>query len=132
MGRSAGRRSGSPPPWACSRASAPACSPTWSTGARTCLRNCRCTGCGGRPRVRGVGYGLIHGLLRGEILGAALVGLVIAKTVVWAVALGSGTSGGVLAPLLIIGGALGALCGQWAPGHDAGLWAAVGMAAMMG
>ena len=84
------------------------------------------------PRVLGVGYELIHGLLRGDILGAALLTLVVAKAIVWAVSLGSGTSGGVLAPLLIIGGALGALFGQWAPAGDVGLWAAVGMAAMMG
>ncbi|MEZ0258568.1 MAG: chloride channel protein [Chthoniobacter sp.] len=84
------------------------------------------------PRVLGVGYELIHGLLRGEIIGGALLGLVIAKALVWAVSLGSGTSGGVLAPLLIIGGAMGALVGQWMPAGDVGLWAAVGMAAMMG
>jgi CIC family chloride channel protein len=84
------------------------------------------------PRVLGVGYELIHGLLGGEIIGLALVSLVLVKALVWAVALGSGTSGGVLAPLLIIGGALGALCGQWMPIGDVGLWAAVGMAAMMG
>ena len=84
------------------------------------------------PRVLGVGYELIHGLLRGEILGAALAGLLIGKAVVWAIALGSGTSGGVLAPLLIIGGALGALAGQWLPVGDPGLWAMVGMAAVMG
>ena len=83
------------------------------------------------PRVLGVGYGTIHSLMRGELLGAALIGLLVAKAVVWSVALGSGTSGGVLAPLLIMGGALGALMGQWLPG-DPGLWAMVGMAAMMG
>jgi H+/Cl- antiporter ClcA/CBS domain-containing protein len=86
------------------------------------------------PRVLGVGYGTIHGLMRGELLGAALVGLLVAKGVVWAVALGSGTSGGVLAPLLMIGGALGALAGSWFGPEwgDPGLWAMVGMAAMMG
>lgn len=84
------------------------------------------------PRVLGVGYELIHGLLRGEILGAALLGLVVGKALVWAVALGSGTSGGVLAPLLIIGGSLGALIGKWLPFGGAGLWAMIGMAAMMG
>ena len=83
------------------------------------------------PRVLGVGYDLIGGLLAGKILGAALLGLVIAKALVWAIALGSGTSGGVLAPLLIIGGALGAAIGQWIPVGDAGLWAMIGMAAMM-
>ena len=84
------------------------------------------------PRVLGVGYGTIHQLMRGELLGAALIGLLIAKTLVWSVALGSGTSGGVLAPLLIIGGALGALLGHWMPVGDPGLWAMIGMAAMMG
>jgi CBS domain-containing protein len=84
------------------------------------------------PRVLGVGYDTIHSLMRGELLGAALIGLLIAKSLVWSVALGSGTSGGVLAPLLIIGGALGALVGHWMPVGDPGLWAMIGMAAMMG
>lgn len=83
------------------------------------------------PRVLGVGYDLIEDLLGGRILGAALLGLIVAKAIVWAIALGSGTSGGVLAPLLIIGGALGALIGQWVPVADVGLWAMIGMAAMM-
>jgi len=84
------------------------------------------------PRVLGVGYELIHGLLRGNILGAALLGLLIGKALVWAIALGSGTSGGVLAPLLIIGGSLGGLIGQQLHVGDPGLWAMVSMAAMMG
>ena len=83
-------------------------------------------------RVLGVGYESIHGLLRGDILGWALVSLLVGKGIVWAVALGSGTSGGVLAPLLMIGGALGALVGNATGLGDAGLWATVGMAAMMG
>jgi CIC family chloride channel protein len=84
------------------------------------------------PRVLGVGYDTIHSLLRGEMLGGIVLGLLIAKAVVWAVALGSGTSGGVLAPLLIMGGALGALASSWIPAGDPGLWALIGMAAMMG
>lgn len=84
------------------------------------------------PRVLGVGYDTIHGLLRGEMIGAAVAGLLIAKMLVWSIALGSGTSGGVLAPLLIMGGALGALLAHWLPVGDAGLWATIGMAAMMG
>ena len=84
------------------------------------------------PRVLGVGYETIHSLMRGEILGTALIGLLVAKALVWSVSLGSGTSGGVLAPLLIIGGALGAAIGQWVPVGDPGLWAMVGMAGMMG
>ena len=83
------------------------------------------------PRVLGVGYDTIHSLLRGELFGAALLGLLVAKALVWSIALGSGTSGGVLAPLLILGGALGAAVGMWLPAGDVGLWALIGMAAMM-
>lgn len=83
------------------------------------------------PRALGVGYDTIHDLLSGHLVGGLLLGLLITKAVIWAVALGSGTSGGVLAPLLIMGGSLGALESQWAAG-GAGLWAAVGMGAMMG
>ena len=84
------------------------------------------------PRVLGVGYDTIHSLLRGELVGAVIIGLLVAKALVWSIALGSGTSGGVLAPLLIMGGALGALVGSWLPVGDVGLWALIGMAAMMG
>ncbi|MGA2542881.1 MAG: chloride channel protein [Verrucomicrobiota bacterium] len=84
------------------------------------------------PRVLGVGYNTIHSLLRGELVGAAVIGLLAAKALVWSIALGSGTSGGVLAPLLIMGGALGAFAGSWIPVGDPGLWALIGMAAMMG
>ncbi len=84
------------------------------------------------PRVLGVGYDIIHQLLRGELIGAAVLGLLIVKALIWAIALGSGTSGGVLAPLLIMGGALGAFLSQWIPYGDAGLWALIGMSAIMG
>ncbi len=84
------------------------------------------------PRVLGVGYETIHGLMRGDVLGGALVGLLIAKALVWSIALGSGTSGGVLAPLLMMGGALGALVAGVTGVGAPGLWAMVGMAAMMG
>ena len=84
------------------------------------------------PRVLGVGYDTIHHLMTGELLGASLAALVVAKGIVWAVALGSGTSGGVLAPLLMMGGAIGALLGSSLGVGDPGLWAMVGMAAMMG
>jgi H+/Cl- antiporter ClcA/CBS domain-containing protein len=84
------------------------------------------------PRVLGVGYNTIHSLLLGEMVGAVVFGLLVAKALVWAIALGSGTSGGVLAPLLIMGGALGAFAGTWIPVGDPGLWALIGMAAMMG
>lgn len=84
------------------------------------------------PRVLGVGYDTIHSLLRGEIVGPALISLLLLKALVWSIALGSGTSGGVLAPLLIMGGALGAYEAQWIPVGDVSLWAMVSMAAIMG
>ena len=93
-----------------------------------------CVGIGGliEPRVLGVGYDTIHGLLRGEILGPALLGILVGKSLVWSIALGSGTSGGVLAPLLMMGAALGAAESRLLPVGDPGLWALLGMAAMMG
>jgi CIC family chloride channel protein len=84
------------------------------------------------PRVLGVGYDLIQNLLSGHLVGLLALGLLIGKFLVWSAALGSGTSGGVLAPLLIIGGALGAILSHWIPEGDAGLWAMIGMAALMG
>jgi chloride channel protein, CIC family len=83
------------------------------------------------PRVLGVGYESIHALLRGEVVGTALLILLLTKAVVWSAALGSGTSGGVLAPLLIIGSSLGAALAPWLHAGDASLWAVVGMSAMM-
>src|SRR4029078_13627741 len=70
--------------------------------------------------------------VRGELLGAVVIGLLIGKAVVWSISLGSGTSGGVLAPLLIIGGALGAIEGSYIHFGDPGMWAMISMAAMMG
>ncbi|HXE82763.1 MAG TPA: chloride channel protein, partial [Gemmatimonadales bacterium] len=84
------------------------------------------------PRALGVGYDVIRDLLNARLIGTFVLGLLITKAIIWAIALGSGTSGGVLAPLMIMGGALGALAGPWLPGADPGVWAALGMGAMMG
>lgn len=61
------------------------------------------------PRVLGVGYDTIHALLNGTVSSPDLVKIAALKALIWAVALGSGTSGGVLAPLLMMGGAVGTL-----------------------
>ena len=84
------------------------------------------------PRILGVGYDVIHALLRGELIGPMVAGLLIGKALVWSISLGSGTSGGVLAPLLIMGGALGAIEARWIPIGEPGVWAMISMAAMMG
>lgn len=82
------------------------------------------------PRVLGAGYNNIQDLLDGTLALKAMLLLLVIKAIVWLVALGSGTSGGILAPLLILGGALGGIIGLWLPG-GAGGWALIGMAGVM-
>jgi H+/Cl- antiporter ClcA len=83
------------------------------------------------PRVLGVGYGTIGAELAGRLALGALVSLLLAKLVVWSIALGSNTSGGILAPLLMLGAALGGILGSLLPGASAGTWALLGMAGAM-
>jgi H+/Cl- antiporter ClcA len=85
-----------------------------------------------QPRVLGVGYDVIRDLLQGQLAGFGPLWLLMVKAVIWAVALGSGTSGGVLAPLLIMGGALGAVAAHLIRPSESGLWAMMSMSAMMG
>ncbi len=84
------------------------------------------------PHALGVGYDNIAALLRGTVDNDTSLRLMVVKSVIWAIALGSGTSGGVLAPLLIMGGVVGRLVGNVMPVGDAPFWALLGMAAMMG
>jgi len=84
------------------------------------------------PAVLSVGYDTIRALLNGSLGFDAVVSLLIGKAVVWIVALSSGTSGGVLAPLLIMGGALGSLEAHILPFGDSGFWVLIGMAAILG
>ncbi|MDQ6697243.1 MAG: chloride channel protein, partial [Actinomycetota bacterium] len=90
------------------------------------------------PTALGVGYDRIGAVLTGRVAIGTLAVLGIAKLIAWWVALGSGTSGGTLAPLLLIGGCFGALfghvVGSVAPGLDVsvGSYALVAMAATFG
>ncbi|WP_137931864.1 chloride channel protein [Mesorhizobium comanense] len=84
------------------------------------------------PRALGVGYDNIADMLDGRTVAAAALLLLVVKAVIWSVALGSGTSGGVLAPLLIMGGAMGAVLGGFLPAADPGFWALLAMSATMG
>lgn len=81
------------------------------------------------PQSLGVGYVSIAQLVQGHMLLSLAIGILIVKSLIWVGALSSGTSGGILAPLLIIGGALGDALAQILhfPGH--GAWAMLGMAA---
>jgi H+/Cl- antiporter ClcA len=84
------------------------------------------------PQALSVGYDNIAGMLQGNVLPAAALLLLIVKAIIWAVALGSGTSGGVLAPLLIMGGAMGTALAGYLPDASPGFWALLAMAATMG
>lgn len=84
------------------------------------------------PRALGVGYDVIGDLLNGHLLITAAAALLLVKAVIWVVALGSGTSGGVLAPLLMLGAGLGTLLAPFLPGGSPSLWALVCMAGLLG
>ena len=84
------------------------------------------------PRALGVGYDVIADLLAGRAGLSLIVGILVVKSLIWSLSLGSGTSGGVLAPVFMIGAALGALEGQLLPGVGPGFWALVGLAAVVG
>jgi CIC family chloride channel protein len=87
------------------------------------------------PHTLGVGYDNIDHILSGEFAGTALIVFCLFKFISWSIALGSGTSGGTLAPIFTIGGGMGASIGAWflalAPGSqiDVRLAALIGMAA---
>jgi H+/Cl- antiporter ClcA len=84
------------------------------------------------PQALGVGYETIEALLRGEVSGRVIVGILLVKWIIWSVSLGSGTSGGVLAPLLMMGGALGGLEAMILPDEGLGFWPLVSMGAILG
>jgi H+/Cl- antiporter ClcA len=88
------------------------------------------------PQTLGVGYDNIANILNGHFALNALISLCLLKFISWSIALGSGTSGGTLAPLFTVGGALGGIVGVtlsgWFPwlGLDPRIAALVGMAAL--
>ncbi len=84
------------------------------------------------PRTMGVGYDNIEDLVGGRVFGVALLSLGIWKFVSWSVSLGSGTSGGTLAPLFTIGGALGGLLGTAINGLAPGMGVDLRIAALVG
>jgi H+/Cl- antiporter ClcA/CBS domain-containing protein len=85
-----------------------------------------------QPRALGVGYDAIADLLNGNIVGVAAITLIAVKCTIWIIALASGTSGGVLAPLLIMGAGLGAMVSLVLPSMGVGVWPLIAMAAVLG
>jgi len=84
------------------------------------------------PQALGVGYDTIGSLLQGDVPRATIAGILLVKSLIWAIALGSGTSGGVLAPLLMMGGALGGLEAMFLPQMGVGFWPLISMGAILG
>ncbi len=84
------------------------------------------------PEALGVGYDTIGALLQGSVTTKVILGVLLVKWFIWAVSLGSGTSGGVLAPLLMMGGALGGLEAMFLPNEGAGFWPLISMGAILG
>jgi H+/Cl- antiporter ClcA len=84
------------------------------------------------PRALGVGYDVIDALLTGRAGTGLIVGILVVKTLIWGLALGSGTSGGVLAPMFMVGGALGAAEAMVFPSVSPGFWALVSLAGVLG
>jgi len=90
------------------------------------------------PRVFGVGYDTIGDILNGHLVWKLLLVLMIAKFAALVISLGSGTSGGLLAPTFMWSAAMGglfAMGGNWAfPGAhlSPGAFALVAMGAVFG
>jgi CBS domain-containing protein len=84
------------------------------------------------PHALGVGYDVIRAELTGTATLRLVVGILVVKTVIWSLSLGSGTSGGVLAPVFMIGGALGALESHLFPPVSPGFWSLVALAGVVG
>ena len=83
------------------------------------------------PQALGVGYDIIGRLLQGNVPLYLIVGVLGVKSIVWVASLGSGTSGGVLAPLLMMGAALGAVESMFLPHYGLGFWELVSMGAVL-
>ncbi|MHB8597463.1 MAG: chloride channel protein [Ktedonobacteraceae bacterium] len=84
------------------------------------------------PQALGVGYDTIGSMLNGTATMQVIIGVLIVKSIIWSVSLGSGTSGGVLAPLLMMGGALGGILSLFLPYEGPGFWPLISMAAILG
>lgn len=83
------------------------------------------------PQALGVGYDVIGLLLKGNVAVPILAGVLVVKMTIWVIALGSGTSGGVVAPVLMTGAALGGLEALVLPHLGSGFWELASMGATL-
>ena len=84
------------------------------------------------PQALGIGFDTIPPMLQADVPRTTIAGILLVKSIIWVIALGSGTSGGVLAPLLMMGAALGGVEGMFLPWEGAGFWPLVSMGAILG
>ena len=85
-----------------------------------------------QPRTLGVGYDVIGDLLQNHLAVKIVIAIVLVKAIIWVIALASGTSGGVLAPLLMMGAGVGAIVGPYMSGGEPAVWPLIFMAAALG
>ena len=83
------------------------------------------------PRALGVGYSVLQQMVSGDAGWKLLAGVLLVKSAIWVFSLGSNTAGGILAPLLLIGGALGAALSHVMPVMSTGAWVVVGMTSVL-
>jgi CIC family chloride channel protein len=83
------------------------------------------------PKALGVGYSVMQVMISGDTAWKLLAGVLIVKSLIWVFSLGSNTAGGILAPLLMIGGAMGAALGHFMPVMSQGAWVLVGMTSLL-
>ncbi|HZT02653.1 MAG TPA: chloride channel protein, partial [Steroidobacteraceae bacterium] len=82
-------------------------------------------------RALGVGYDTLGAELAGQIAVTGLVSVLLVKLAIWSIALGSGTSGGILAPLLIMGAAVGGMLNEVLPAGSPAIYGLIGMSAAL-
>ena len=85
-----------------------------------------------QPRTLAVGYEVIGALLQNHLAVKVVVAIVLVKVIIWIIALASGTSGGVVAPLLMMGASVGAIAAPYMPGGEPAVWPLIFMAAALG
>ncbi len=84
------------------------------------------------PQALGVGYGTIGKMIQGDVTTHVIIGVLIVKSIIWTASLSSGTSGGTLAPLLMMGGALGGIEALFLPHVASGFWVVMSMGCVFG
>nr|WP_232482777.1 chloride channel protein [Halomonas alkaliphila] len=90
------------------------------------------------PEVQGIGYDSVAAMLNNQLAITVLLALMIAKLLITAITVAGGVPIGIIGPVLVVGaatGALGGMLGGWVwpdKAADPGIYAMLGMAAMMG